>query len=183
MIRKIARFALVVGAALAIGAATLARAEEATKASVGEAPSPAAAQFDRLKALAGTWVGTAGHGEEKFPTEVSYRVTAGGNTIIETLFAGTEHEMITMYHMDGGELVLTHYCVMGNQPKMRLVASEDPNTLAFDFAGGSNITPAGQHMHSAKITLVDADHLRSTWTSHADGKPVFDAEFELARKK
>ncbi len=31
--------------------------------------------------------------------------------------------MITMFHMDGDRLLMTHYCGAGNQPRMKLVAS------------------------------------------------------------
>ncbi len=88
-----------------------------------------------------------------------------------------------MYHMNGGDLMLTHYCATGNQPRMRLVPSGDPNTLVFDFVDGSNMKMADQHMHTAKITFVDADHLRAAWTSYVDGKPAGDAKFDVARKK
>ncbi|MFN0150328.1 MAG: hypothetical protein ACKVU1_06405 [bacterium] len=185
MLRHVARIANILCAALVIaGAASNARAEEKMNAAIAEAPSPAAAQFDRIKSLAGTWTGTAGFGDgEDSPTEITYRVTAGGSTVIETLFGGSEHEMITMYHMNGGELMLTHYCATGNQPRMRLVPNADPNTLVFDFLDASNMKSADQHMHSAKITFVDADHVRSSWTSYADGKPAGDAKFDIARKK
>jgi hypothetical protein len=77
------------------------------------------AAFERLKTLAGTWQGQAGHGPADQAATVTYRVASGGSVVEETLFPGTPHEMISMYHLVDGQLVMTHYCAMANQPRMR----------------------------------------------------------------
>ena len=63
-----------------------------------EAPEGgASAAFARLKALEGEWTGTGGHrGEAKDPTTVLYKVTGAGSAVVETLFPGTPHEMVTV---------------------------------------------------------------------------------------
>jgi hypothetical protein len=55
--------------------------------------------------------------------------------------------------------------------------------LSFRFAGGTNMKETDPHMHSARITIVDADHIKGVWTSMKDGKAAGDANFDLARKK
>src|SRR4029077_1754769 len=67
-------------------------------------------RFEALKKLAGDWVelGTDGKPTDKIVSSI--RVTSGGNTVQETLFPGSDHEMVTMYHLDGADLILTHYC-------------------------------------------------------------------------
>ncbi|MCK7511304.1 MAG: hypothetical protein MZV70_49445 [Desulfobacterales bacterium] len=57
---------------------------------------------------------------------VTYRITANGSVVLETLFPGTDHEMLTLYHLDNDRLGLTHYCAMGNQPRMELDPSSPP---------------------------------------------------------
>jgi hypothetical protein len=141
------------------------------------------AALERLKQLAGEWRGhvTTPDGPE---TTVVYGVTAGGSTVTERLFPGTGHEMLTLYHLDGGELVLTHYCAMGNQPRMRLVqaAGTDPLELRFDFAGGANIDPAKDaHMHAGRMLLRGADRLEAEWAVHEKGKPAGANKFFLER--
>jgi hypothetical protein len=142
------------------------------------------ADFARLKALAGTWKGTAMAGSpEAFPVEVDYRLTGGGSAVVETLFKGTEHEMVTVYHCDGGDIVLTHYCAAGNQPRMRL-ATPGAKELVFEFDGGTNLDPRQDgHMHVGRLEIVDADHIRTRWSFYSGGKPDHDARFELQREK
>jgi hypothetical protein len=148
--------------------------------------SPAADAFARIKTLAGTWTGEAKPFEtdETFPVTHEFRVSANASVVMETMSPGTEHEMINMYHLDGDDLVLTHYCAAGNQPTMRLAGvSEDGRTLRFEFTGGSNLDPAvDDHIHEASLTLVDDDTLEESWVGYADGKPAGEAlEFTLHR--
>lgn len=147
-------------------------------------PQPAAAAFDRLKALAGDWIDLDGAFGMKGKVAVTYRITGGGSTVIETLFAGAPHEMTTVYHKDGRHVVLTHYCAAGNQPRMRATTT-DGRTLAFDFDGGTNLDPAQDgHMHSGTIEFLDADRIRATWIGWNKGKPSDHSPvFNLERKK
>lgn len=150
----------------------------------GEAPKAMTTpQFEALKKLEGTWVGKAVHGETSSDATVSYKITSGGTAVAETLFAGTPHEMVTVYHLEGDQLVLTHYCAAGNQPKMKARAAKDAKVIDFEFAGGTNIKPGQSHMHSAQLRLADANKLESTWASFVDDKKVSEAKFVLERKK
>jgi hypothetical protein len=140
-------------------------------------------QLERMKKLAGEW---ARVGEDGKPTEgvaVIYRVTSGGSAVIETLLPGSAHEMITMYHMDGDDLVLTHYCAMGNQPHMKADPKSAEGTITFNFAGGANIDPTKDaHMHDVVFTFVDDDHLETAWTLWNEGKAADTYRFSLVRK-
>jgi hypothetical protein len=161
--------------ALAIAAAT---------AGAQSTVQPAAASFDKLKALAGDWIDLDGTLGAKGAVAVTYRVTGGGNAVIETLFAGTRSEMVTVYNKDGSHVVLTHFCAAGNQPRMRATTS-DGNSLAFDFDGGTNVDPARDaHMHSGRIEFVGPDRVRAQWSGWANGKPSSHMPvFNLERKK
>lgn len=136
------------------------------------------ARFDKLKALAGDWTTADGS------VAASYRVTGAGSAVVETLFPGSEHEMVTMYTMNKGDIVLTHYCSMGNQPRMRSVKGGGASTIAFKFDGGDNVVPAKDiHMHDMEFTFVDADHVKTAWHLHSGGKESEVKGFELVRKK
>ena len=109
---------------------------------------------------------------------------SAGTAVMETLFPGTEHEMRSVYFMDGGDLVLTHYCAMGNQPRMRLSPASTDRALVFEFAGGTNLDPAKDvHIHSGKIQLVGPDALEAEWTVWGGGKQTGANRFVLARKR
>jgi len=115
--------------------------------------------------------------------EVNYRVTSGGSAVEETIMKGTEHEMVSMYHLDGDKLVMTHYCMLGNQPHLVARRSSDPHVIAFDFAGATNMRSANDpHMHDMQLTVKDKNHIESTWEGYKDGKPEHAAHFELTRK-
>jgi hypothetical protein len=149
----------------------------------GAAATPASAPLERFKALAGEWIAAEdGDMVKKGDLVARYAVTASGTAVVETVFPGTKHEMTTVYHADGPDLVLTHYCMGGNQPRMRAKAAQGPR---FDFAydGGTNIDPQrDRHMHSATFDLAAPDEIRSEWNEIAGGKTVFVARMHLVRK-
>src|SRR6185295_4096962 len=73
---------------------------------------------------------------------VTYKVVSNGSAVCETLFPGSPEEMITMYHLDGDKLTATHYCAMGNQPRMQAaVCACDAahKTCNFNFLDGTNM--------------------------------------------
>lgn len=140
----------------------------------------ASAQFERLKQLAGTWTTPAMEGRPA--STFRYTVTAGGSAIQEELFPGEPHAMVTLYHMDGPDLVLTHYCSAGNQPRMRALPSEPDGTIPFEFDGGTNFDPARDgHMHRARIRVDGPNSAHAWWTFHQDGQPDHTAAFVLSR--
>ena len=140
------------------------------------------AAFELFKQLAGEWVGKeAGKGGE---IHVKYQVTSGGSAVVETIGPGTDHEMVTVIHPDGGDLILTHYCMLGNQPRMTAPAKNDGKSVAFKFAGVSNLkSEKDMHMHDVTFTFVDKDTVKTEWTHFQDGKAAGKAVFELKRKK
>ena len=135
------------------------------------ADNNASAAFDRLKKLAGTWEGTTPDGKAE---RVVYEVIANGTAVIER----DAHEggtMETVYHLDGDKLVLEHYCMAGNQPRMR-ASSYNPQTgeLQFDFVGVENLSShAAGYMHHAKFRFVDDNQFAAEWTFFQDGKAKF----------
>jgi hypothetical protein len=137
--------------------------------------------FAQLKKLEGTWEGRAGENGE-MPVKVIYKVTGGGSALLETQFPGTGHEMVTVYHLDGDRLLMTHYCAAQNQPRMKLIPGKDPSVLQFDFVSGTNMKPKDVHMHNVKFRLQEKDHVVSEWTSYGNGKPVGTMKFDLSRK-
>ncbi len=150
---------------------------------VPPASTPGAAGLERFKALAGEWVAAEdGEMTKKGELAARYAVTAGGSAVVETVFPGKPHEMVTVYYLDGPDLVLTHYCVHRNQPHMR-ARNTAGTRIEFDYDGGTNIDPKrDRHMHSAWFEFVGPNEIRSEWTLLADGKPALVARSHLLRK-
>ena len=127
-------------------------------------------QFQLIKQLEGDWIELD---ESNQPTGMTaqYRLTAGGGTLIETIFAGTPMEMVTVFFVDGDNLKLTHYCVLQNQPTMQAKPTEDFNVIDFEFTEGTNIDSAvDPHMHRAKFTFLNQDHYQAEWTHFENGE-------------
>ena len=142
-------------------------------------------RLELIKKLSGDWSGKASHGDGQVDSKVTYRVTSAGSAVMETLFCGTDHEMITMYHADGDGLVLTHYCAVGNQPRMKAIPSNDPKKIEFKFLDGTNLDAAkDMHMHELTIEFLDDDHIKSEWVMFVAGKAMNNkAKFDLHRVK
>src|SRR4051812_42253795 len=79
----------------------------------GKAPKAATnANLEKLTKLVGTWVKADKDGKPTDEVVSVIKATAGGSVIQETLFPGSDHEMISMYNVDGADLVMTHYCIL-----------------------------------------------------------------------
>jgi hypothetical protein len=141
--------------------------------------SDAQRSFDKLKTLAGSWQGKSNSGR---PVDVTFRVTSGGSAVLSEIMG--EENMITMFHLDGDRLLLTHYCGTGNQPRMKATASPDGKTLAFEFLDATNLgSPQAGHMHRVIFTFPDAEHHTEEWFFVQDGKETAHQRFNLERKK
>jgi hypothetical protein len=139
--------------------------------------------FEQFKKLAGEWVGKE-KGKDDQEIHVKYKVTAGGSAVVETIFPGTKHEMVTVIHPDGDDLLLTHYCMLGNQPHMKASANGAGNKVEFKFVKATNLkSPKDMHMHDVTFTFVDKDNLRTEWTHFRGGQSTGTVVFELKRKQ
>src|SRR5213078_3118917 len=164
-------------ATLTIASALALRASEPTLPPT----APASAEFERLKALVGTWQGKADMGKGPIDMTVQYRLLAGGTVLEERCFPGQPHEMVTMFYDKNGKLALTHYCVMGNRPGMTL-DSADGNTLkfAFDDSCGINVKKES-HMHALSLRLDDVNTITASCKAVMDGKEMAEKPVTLKR--
>lgn len=156
------------------------------KTEPGKASAATHPGLEQLKKLAGTWVEADKDGKPTDRVVSVIKVTAGGSAVQETLFPGQPHEMLSVYHRDGADLVMTHYCVLGNQPRMKADPSSPKNQIRFQFAGGTNFDPAkDMHMHEGTLTFVDDDHIEFSGAAWVNGKPAEGhcATMKLVRKK
>jgi len=175
------------GSVLAILTLSLAAATRGGDKSTPKLPPPPTnAALEKMKKLAGTWLLADKDGKPTDQIASVIKVTAGGSAIHETLFPGQPHEMVSIYTVDGADLVMTHYCVLGNQPRMKADPKSPPNQIVWRFAGGTNLDPKkDKHMHEATLTIVDNDRLEVNGVGWENGAPAKDmcCGLILVRKK
>ena len=144
-------------------------------------PYSGSKEFQRMKALAGVWEGTSDMSKEGEKVRVEYRLSSGGSSIVETLFPGKPEEMVSVYYDNKGQLTMTHYCALRNQPRMKLT-NADAQNLNFMFVDGTNIDPKKDaYMRSLTISFVDKDHIIQKWTLFVEGKEKGTSVFKLSR--
>jgi hypothetical protein len=134
------------------------------------AQSAAQKSFEQLKALAGSWETTL----DGQPLHVSLRVTSRGNALMHEMRGAGPDDPITMFHLDGARLLLTHYCDAGNQPRMVATISPDGTTVVFNFLEATNLLTSQEgHMQRVTFTFIDSDHHTEKWEfAMADGKQM-----------
>jgi hypothetical protein len=147
----------------------------------GQADTSTALDFGPLASLVGEWQGKDPEGK---PMTASYQWTGSGSTLVETMAKAQKPMMMTMYHADKTGLMLTHYCKLGNQPRMRAdIPGSDAKTLTFNFIDITNLAqPMDAHMHKVSFTFQDQDHFTQEWMLSKNGKEL-PHRFEFARVK
>lgn len=131
------------------------------------AQTPAEVAFGRIKNLAGDWTGVDEYGQL---TTAHYNLHSAGHTVEEI-----EGGMSTMLTVDRDGVVATHYCSMGNQPRMRAVGSQiGVDDIGLTFVDLGNDDGSGNHIDSLAYHFVDGDAQIQTWTyrkEHVTGTP------------
>ena len=127
-------------------------------ASAAMPPYKGSAAFERMKSLVGKWSADSPM-MGKMNTE--FRLIAGDSVIEESFAKGTPMEMLSVYHDVNGSLTMTHYCMLRNQPRMKLIKST-ADSLTFDLAPTPGLNAAkDKHMHGATYTFIDGSTLRA----------------------
>ena len=147
-------------------------------------PGPASSEaksapgFEKLKSLVGEWRGKDGEGKL---VETSYSLTAGNTAVMETLKMADGLSMVTIYHPHNEKLMMTHYCILNNQPRMQ--ASGDDKSLDFSMVDVTNLSsPNAPHMRKLVLSFPDKDHLKHEWTLRASGQDKTEV-FNFERSK
>jgi hypothetical protein len=143
----------------------------------------AATAFARLKSLAGDWEGRTKDGSK---SHIRYEVISGGSAVLEHFedqSMGAANAMVTVYYLDGGRLLLSHYCMAKNQPRMQAQAFDDAaGELRFTFLDATGLpSPDAGHMHNATFHFTDANHFSADWQFFENGKPKMTESLQYTR--
>jgi hypothetical protein len=139
------------------------------------------AAFDKLRALDGDWQGTvAWTGQKSTGIAAHYHVTGNGSAVVEDLSNG----MTSVYHLDGTELMMTHFCAAHNQPRLKATGfGRDNSGITFSFLDITNLSsPKAGHVQGLDVKFLAADHITLQFHFVSEGK-VRDELLDLKRKK
>lgn len=140
------------------------------------------AEYDKLKSLVGQWEGVSVDAGKESPAVVTFELISGGTALMEKLGPGTNYEMVSIYHPVGKNVAMTHYCMAGNQPYMRLKSSK-ADLYSFEMKGTQGIEKkTDMHIHSLDLKWIDEDQIEQTWTSYTGGKKSGTMLFKFKRK-
>lgn len=123
--------------------------------------------FDRLKTLVGDWETTNPDGER---VTVSYELVSGGRAVLERVI-GREHGMsgmISIFHLDGDRLGVSHFCTAGNQPRFR-AAQFAGDTVRFALVPESLGKTSEGHIHEIEFRFGDGSNLETSWSWFENG--------------
>lgn len=110
--------------------------------------------FNQMKSLVGTWVKTDAP-DSNF--SVAFELTANDSVLIETWLRGDKKHSLTLYHLNGNELIATHYCPQGNQPRLQMSKDSKPNHVEFSYLDATNLNSLDDsHQHSLGFDLSDS---------------------------
>jgi predicted enzyme related to lactoylglutathione lyase len=138
--------------------------------------------FEQFKKLDGRWIGRSTKGWEE---TITFKTIAKGSVVVENSFDAHPNEtMMTMFHLDGARLLLTHYCVAGSQPRLAATAFDDGSrTITFTFLDATNLASRDKgHMDKAVFRFKDENNFSSQWTWYQDGKESWMEEIKYERQ-
>jgi len=140
--------------------------------------------FEFLKSMNGTWQRTGGNHDYGTKSPMStFRVSGAGSSVVETIFPNDPSEMVSVYHMDGNDLLLTHYCALHNAPVMKFQKTTKPGEIKFVFKGGTNFDPkVDMHVHEGYMKVANDKTIKATFVVFTDGKPGQAMSSTLTRK-
>lgn len=141
----------------------------------------ASAGFSRLKTLVGDWQADTQTGKAR----VTYELVSGGSVLVGHERVENMPEMMTVYYLDGNRLLLTHYCMLGNQPRMQAQPfNAASGELKFQFLDATNLkSPGDGHMHDAKIRFTDENHIVTEWQLYESGQPKMTETAQFTRTR
>ncbi len=124
--------------------------------------------FAQMKALTGNWNGTyewTGRRKASGSMSATYYATGNGSALVENLITDRVPAMTSVYHLDGSNLRMTHFCAAQNQPRLKASRIDLAHgSIDFDFVDITNVrSPDAPHVHGLEIRMIDPDHITLTF--------------------
>jgi len=127
--------------------------------------------FERLKNLTGSWQGTI----MSIPINVIIRPASSGSAVLlemNTDKAGPPKSEITMFYVDGDDLIGIHYCDAGNRAKFQGKMAPDGKRLEFSFLEVAGSTRGGVVKRMVFTSIDATKHFAEFTFIMPNGQPV-----------
>lgn len=109
--------------------------------------------FDVFQGLKGSWSIQAG--DKKLPFQMTYDV--GSNATIVTEQFGKE---LSVFYIDGGSFLMTHFCNRGNQPRLKLKSNSPAGRYEFEMFDIANHKEASDaHVQKIIYEILGPQHM------------------------
>ncbi len=162
--------ALMLGLALASGPAL---------ANQDTAQDFTASGFGALKELVGVWRRAD---KPDSPLRIRFSLTAGGTVLVEEWLRGDQPHSLTLYHRDGSDLLATHYCPQGNQPRLVALPLNGAKGLLFKFRDATDLDAQHEsHLVELGFELSAPDQMKRSETYRENGTDEA-SELQLVRE-
>src|SRR3954463_3548928 len=122
----------------------------------GEDPkSGAELAFNKLRSLSGDWQGSyqwTGARNSSGKMDATYYMSGNDSALVENLLSDGKPSMTSVYHLDGNDLRMTHYCAARNQPRLKAEHIDlEKGTFEFSFVDATNLrSPDAPHVDGLK---------------------------------
>jgi hypothetical protein len=153
----------------------------------GAAGSSGADAFAKLATLAGDWEGPfewTGGRSGAGRMSARYSLTGNGSAVVESLTVDGVPSMTSVYHMDGADVRMTHYCAAQNQPRLKGHRIDLTHGIVdFAFVDATNLrSPDAPHVTGVELRFRDEDHFTLTFLFQAASRQSRE-RIELTRVK
>ena len=128
-----------------------------------------AQQFEQIRQLVGKW-----QVAETDRLTISFVPTAADSAIVERWETSAGLHSLTIYHMDGAELVATHYCPQGNQPRLVSTGSAEHEAIRFSFRDATDLNSGEGFQHDLGLAFNADDSVTRSevyWGPAGPGEP------------
>jgi hypothetical protein len=138
---------------------------------LAEDVAPAPSSFEEMSTLVGNW---KREGQDGSKFHIEFELTANNSVLVERWVSRGKTHSLTLYHRDQADLVATHYCPQGNQPRMKMSTPDGAAKIIFDFWDATNLVkPTDNHQHSLSFDLSEPGRVKraETYLSSAGEEP------------
>ncbi len=117
---------------------------------LGQQAKTPAQQFEDIKALKGLWSVA-----ETERLTIRFELTANNTVVLERWETSSGLHSLTAYHMDGANIVATHYCPQGNQPRLVASAVQTAGKIAFAFQDATDLDATEEFQHDLAFEIKE----------------------------